>query len=134
MRPGSLATPRRRAGALRITTPEGLARWTRGWGGAPEGATIFLPALLAPPGVRFYVMEAAGVVEAGLAALVDAEVAGYTNAFGPAAGIAARQAAIPAAEAGGRPLGGYEGGLALAAMTGLGFRPLGPLRVWSRRA
>ena len=121
------------AGALRIATPEGLARWTRGWGGTPEGATIFLPALLAAPGVRFYAVEAAGVVEAGLAALVDAEVAGYSNAFGPAAGIAACLAAL-AAEAGGRPLVGYEGGPALAAMTGLGFRPLGPLRVWSRRA
>ena len=79
--------------------------------------------------MRFYAVEAAGAAVAGLAALVDGEVAGYSNAFGAAAGIAACLAAL-AAEAGGRPLVGYERGAAVPAMTRLGFQPIGPLRVW----
>ena len=29
------------AGALRLATPDGLARWTRGWGGTPGGQRSF---------------------------------------------------------------------------------------------
>ena len=123
--------PTRAEEAGRVTTVEGLGRWTRGWGEAPEDAAIFRPALLEAAGVRFYAVEADGRAVAGIAALVDGEVAGYSNAFGPVDGMAACLAAL-AADAGPRPLVGYEAGAALRAMVTLGFRPVGALRVWSR--
>ena len=122
------AAPWRPGGAFRVTTEAGLARWVRGWGEAPDGA-VFLAGLLGAPGVRFYAVEAGGAAMAGLAACIDAEVAGYSNAFGAEDGIAACLAAL-AADAGGRPVVGYEGGAAVATMAGLGFRPVGALRVW----
>ena len=85
--------PARAGEAGRVTTVEGLGRWTRGWGEAPEDAAIFRPALLEAAGVRFYAVEADGRAVAGIAALVDAEVAGYSNAFGPVDGMAACLAA-----------------------------------------
>jgi hypothetical protein len=124
-------SPERSCGAARVTTPEGLARWVRGWGETPQGAAIFVPALLDAPGVRFYAAEADSGATAGLAALLDDEVAGFSNAFGPAQGIAACLAAL-AGDAGARPIVGYERGTALREMTALGFRPVGPLRVWGR--
>ena len=63
-------------GAARVATPDSLVRWIRGWGETPQGAEIFLPSLLDMPGVRFYAVESEGKATAGLAALLDAEVAG----------------------------------------------------------
>ena len=121
--------PRSASAATRVATREDLDYWISGWGETPQGAAIFLPTLLERR-VSFYALEAQGQVTAEIAALVDVEVAGYSNAFGPARGIAACLAALDA-DAGGRPLVGYERGAALAMMTTLGFHSVGPLRVWT---
>jgi hypothetical protein len=124
------AVPAVADGVERVATPEGLGEWTRGWGETPPGAAIFLPILLDVPEVRFYALREGGAVVAGIAAMVEDEVAGYSNAFGPPAGIGRCLAAL-SAETGGRPLVGYESGQALTTMTGMGFSPIGGLRVWS---
>lgn len=118
-----------------------LACWEAAWAGLPTGQSvpdaerIFPSALLAEPGVRFLAGRRGGAIVAVAVANETGSVTGLSNVFTPA-GDAADCWAGAVALAGrlfpGRPLVGYERGDDLIAARGVGFRPIGELRVWAR--
>lgn len=133
------ATPGPRAAGSwqRVTTPEELEAWVRGWASDPDAEAILRPALLAEPGVTFLARRASddpsAPVVAGAVVHVTGEVAGLGNVFAldddldrawGAAAAAAREVA------GGRPLVGWEAGASVDAAVAAGCERLGPLSVW----
>lgn len=126
-----------------VTDVPELVAWEAAWRGANPDAMssglpeLFRPALLSDPDVRLF----AGRLEERIVAVVAANrsddgtgpVAGVSNIVlgGPtpealrASAVTAVREAFP-----GLPLVGYEWGDDLAAMLALGFRAIGPLRVW----
>ncbi|RED52105.1 hypothetical protein [Aestuariispira insulae] len=117
---------------IRADGPEGLAVWLSAWGGTPEGQVIFRDELLRNPAVRF-LMTADGL--AGLAAYREGEegarLVGISNLFGVIEGIAA---CLNALARPGDQLVGYGDAEELALLEPYGFRALGPLSVWLRKA
>ena len=122
----------------------GLLAWEAAWrvANADAGAAglprLFQPALLADPDIRFLAGREGGtIVAVAIANRTDdgsGPVVGISNIVLPAQeaaryrrdAVAAVRAAFP-----GLPVVGYEHGDDLAAMQVLGFRSLGPLRVWT---
>jgi hypothetical protein len=115
-----------------------LAAWEAGWRSADDGAVVrpepmFPPSLLhaaAVVGAR----PSAGRVTAG--AIVhpsdDDGVVGISNVFGgPATAVWSGVVALAASRFADRPLVGYESGDDAMAPRGLGFEPVGRLRVWT---
>jgi hypothetical protein len=121
----------------RITTAPDLERWQEAWraNGSPCDEPVFLPGLLSDPNVVLFGSWRGDEVVAGCAANRSPEVVGLTNLF-----VADRhdEAFLPSAVAevsrfaGPLPVVGYERGEALQASLRLGFRTVGPLRVWIR--
>lgn len=120
-----------------------LAAWEAAWwqgvqAGAPP-LRLFPPALLAEPGLRFLMgYRPDGGLSAGCALLQGDGVAGLTCIFhrqGDPAIVHAELVAAAQALCPGDALVGYESGddLRMAEEAG-GFTPVGPLRVWLRRA
>jgi hypothetical protein len=123
----------------RITRVSELAGWEMAWRGEPAGemapnqGRIFLPPLLRDGNVAIVAAYRDRRIVAGAAASCTGRVAGVSNVFVPAregerfrAGcIGGVMDAFP-----GLPLVGYEAGDDLAGMQDLGFKALGPLRVW----
>jgi len=103
------------------------------WSGSPDGAGIFLPALLADKDVAIIAAYYEDRIVAGAVASRAAEAVGLSNVFVPAeasrqfrSGCVARAVdAFP-----GLPLVGYEAGAELADMQAIGFEAVGPLTVW----
>jgi hypothetical protein len=127
-RPAGPPPPTPPATVRAVADAAALARWAAAWG--PEGAAIFVPALLADPRVTLLAAEAPdGAIVGGLAALGGAAAIGVSNAFGPPEAVAACVARLAGT---GLPLVDYEPPDGVAARAALGFRPLGPLRVWAR--
>lgn len=110
-----------------------LARWEAAWRDGETALDLFRPTLLDEPGHAFVAGEIGGEIVAGCVASRSAEMVGISNLFG-AAGLRAGCIAAAMDFAPDLPLVGYEDGAALAAMKGLGFHALGPLRVWLRAA
>ncbi len=126
-----------------VTTDADLARWEHTWRGAnpdADAATLprlFQPALLVDPDIRFlWCSDDGRIVALAIANRSD-------DGSGPVVGISnivltgddpmtQRRGAVAAVQAAfpGLPMVGYEQGDDLAAMETLGFRSLGPLRVW----
>jgi len=124
-------------GWQRISDAAGLAEWeTALQGGAPAaGDSAFPPAILANPALAFFALRRNGRIVSGAAANRSAECVGISNVFGAAEATdptMAAAAALAAAFAPGRPLAGYESGAELDRAIRLGFRAVGPLRVWVR--
>lgn len=119
----------------RITTTSELAEWETAWreNGSPADRPVFLPALLKDETVGLFAWRRDGRIVAGCAGNRSDSVGGLSNAFtgqsGPNADFAAAAAAV-AAFSPGRPVVGYESGDSLGNAIGLGFRPVGPLRIW----
>lgn len=105
-----------------VTTPSALADWADAHGGGP----LFRPALLADPRVTVLArLDTVGV--AGGAILHHGGPAvGVSNVFARTVPPAEIWAALPTTA----PLVGYESGDDLAAAEGVGFHPVGALRVW----
>jgi hypothetical protein len=117
----------------RIDTAEGLAEWEAAWGESAGGARTFVPALLERSDLAFLATRRAGRITGGIVAFLTEEAVALSNAFGgtgPAleAGIEAASDWFPD-----RPLVGYEPVEELAAWRAMGFRSVGPLRIWTRR-
>ncbi|WP_230312726.1 hypothetical protein [Nakamurella alba] len=87
------------------------------------GGEVFRPSLLDDQDVAV-LSDGRG---SGAIANVSDQVVGMSNTFGPdlAGAVAAIAAAFPA-----RPLVGYDRGEKLDVLLGIGFRAVGPLRVW----
>lgn len=115
-----------------------LAQWETAWAGAAQHPTrIFPPALLADRHTVFIAARQAEQVVAGAIAYRTGDVVGLSNVFGPptelprfwAGCVAAVMTAFP-----GLALVDYERGAELALAQSLGFKGIGPLRVWVREA
>jgi hypothetical protein len=117
----------------RVATAEHLAEWEAAWGRSRDAARIFRPALLARPDVAFLAMRRAHRIAGGLVAFQTEQGVALSNAFG--ARGAALEAGIEAASDHfpDRPLIGWEPVEDLPAWRAMGFRSVGPLRVWTRR-
>ncbi len=118
----------------RIDTPADLKRWESAWTAAPDSGmpSIFLPPLLAEPGLSFIAGERDGEIVAGCVAGKAAGVIGISNLFAPPAALDAhRRACIDAVArlAPGIALVSYDDAEACRSMAEIGFERVGPLRV-----
>lgn len=140
--PGTLHNPDPRLRWEVVRDEEGLAAWEVAWaaGSDPLPARLFLPPLLADPGIFFLAAYRGASLVAGGILNISGEgaerVVGLSNIFA-APGEDARARWLDAADqaaqhAPGLPLVGYEHGETLAWAVEGGFAPLGPLRVWAR--
>ena len=118
----------------------GLARWEAAWAGLHAGQTvpgnerIFHRGLLHEPGVALLAGTRARQIVAVAAANQTGDVVGLSNVFAPAVDAATVWAEVVAYVGElfpGRPLVGYERGDDLGHAQAVGFRPVGPLRVWA---
>ena len=118
----------------------GLARWEAAWAGlhagqaVPGSEHIFRRGLLHEPGMALLAGAREGQIVAVAAANQTGDVVGLSNVFALAVDAAAVWADVVAYVGElfpGRPLVGYERGDDLARAQAVGFRPVGPLRVWA---
>src|SRR3954447_3253672 len=119
----------------RVTTEPVLAEWERGWrdNGSPTARPVFLPALLADPSIALFGAYRGDSLVGGCAANVSSEAVGFSNYFaaeGAAESIIAGALAAVGKFGAGLPVVGFEGGEGLDRARRIGFRPVGPLRVW----
>ena len=118
----------------RVTTAAELERWEAAWreNGSPADPRVFLPELLANRTVALFAAYRRGVLVAGCAANRSAEAVGFSNFFDVGDSDLTLAAAVnEVARFGtGLPVVGYEAGETLVRVRTLGFRPVGPLRVW----
>jgi hypothetical protein len=121
-----------------VDTPAALHEWAAAWDDGEGNADVFRPALLDEPDVRLLTFRAPdGAVAGGAAANRSADVVGLSNVFGRgvdadepwAAALQAVAELFPSL-----PVVGYEHGPDLATVLRHGFRPVGPLRVWTHEA
>ena len=122
-----------------VTTTIELERWERAWrdNGSPTDRRVFTPELLADPTVALFAAYRDDVLAGGCAANISGEVVGFSNFF--AVGQDAEPLSVGALETVGRfgtglPIVGYETGDALERAKRIGFRSVGPLRVWRMAA
>ena len=119
----------------RVAAVAELERWEEAWreNGSPATSRVFVPDLLADPTVALFSAERRGTVVAGCAANRSADAVGFSNLF-IAGGDDDRTTAEAVSEVArfgaGLPIVGYERGERLARVRSLGFRAVGPLRVW----
>lgn len=124
-----------------LEAAQDLGHWEAAWRGQPAPETpattptLFLPALLAEPAVRFMAAYQGEQMVAGAIANVSDGVVWLSNLFYPAqaayeawAGcVAAMMTLYPTL-----PIVGYERDDDLAIAQTLGFDAIGPLRIWAR--
>jgi hypothetical protein len=131
------AAPRPRPGRwIRVRSEPELAAWEAAWGESAGQARIFLPALLQRSDIVILAArDDGGAIAAGGIANRTGKLVGLTNFFAREPRAALRAECIDAAlaELPGTALVGYESGESLAEARDLGFRRLGPLRVWLRK-
>jgi hypothetical protein len=117
----------------RLRSAEALADWEAAWrADANAAARTFPEALIADPDIAFFARHAGARIVAGAIANRHAGAVGLTNVFGSEARAAS--VALASAEFPDLPMVGYEGLDRRDEMLGLGFTPIGPLRVWQRIA
>lgn len=111
-----------------VTAPEDLAAWAAALG----GGDVFRPALLADPAVTVLALrDADGTIAAGAAVNRSGPVLGVSNVF--AATVEPEQVwRAVVARFPDTPLVGYESGDDLRLAAQVGFRTVGPLRIWLR--
>ena len=112
-----------------------LDRWEAAWrkNGSPTETPVFVPDLLANPTIALFGGFRGDDVVAGCAGNRSAKAVGFSNFFVgdgedplAVAGAIAEVARVGA----GLPIVRYLAGERLAQVTGLGFRAVGPLRIW----
>lgn len=125
----------------RVRDRAGLAAWEDAWGRQlgdlrPTRA-VFLPPLLEDPNTAILAAFLGDTLVAGAIAYRDSGVVGLSNTFFAADTASALRAELITQIASvfpDLPLVGYEHGDELDTWCGLGFEPLGPLRVWLKTA
>ncbi len=112
-----------------VTSAAELVRWAAAWGETPANAPIFVPRILAEPGVAFW---HDGEHRAGLVAYRSgggSNMVGISNMFGDGEArdgcIASLNERYPGCTA-----AGYGPEDEAASLARLGFRAIGPLAVW----
>jgi hypothetical protein len=123
----------------RVMRPSELSGWETAWraNGSPTAASVFNAKFLADKSVALFAAHRGDEVVAGFAGHRSSKVVGLSNFFSavpdvdPLLADALDELArfSPA-----RPIVGYEGGEALERARRLGFRTVGPLRVWTSDA
>ncbi len=117
-----------------VASVQTLTEWEQVWAGASEVAKLFVPTLLDDPNISVISGAVDGTVVAGGVLNRLDDVIGISNVFGAdAIGLDAAWNGLTrwAAEwFPGRAIVGYESGAELDAAVGVGFTPIGPLRVW----
>jgi hypothetical protein len=118
-----------------VTTEVDLDRWEAAWreNGSPSDSRVFVPGLLANPTIALFAAFRAGAIVAGCAANRSVDAVGFSNFFvadGDADVTAAGAVGAVARFGAGLPIVGYQAGESLARVVRLGFRTVGPLRVW----
>jgi len=118
-----------------VTTTRQLEGWEGAWrtNGSPTETAVFVPNLLTNPAIALFEGYRGDAVVAGCAGNRSAGAVGFSNFFlddseepFAVAGAIAEVARFGA----GLPIVGYLAGDALARVTTLGFRSVGPLRIW----
>ncbi len=112
-----------------VSDPAAFGQWVEGWG---EGAGIFEPQLLDNDAVELRLQKQGGQIVAGFAANRSGDVVGVSNTFGRPDAILAGIVAV-IAENPGAGVVGYGSDAQVAALQEVGFRPVGGLRIWTRR-
>lgn len=127
----------------RVNTEVELARWEQAWQGGPADELaagqnrVFLPSLLANEDVAIFAALVDEQIVAGAIATCTGDVVGISNLFlPPAETLRFRTACIVRTHTlfPHLPLVGYEGGPDLEEMLALGFKAVGPVRIWVRTA
>jgi hypothetical protein len=139
--PSPVARPKSRSSSWsQIETERELIRWEAAWAasGSPTASPVFLPTLLTDASLAFFGAQRDGQIVAGcIANCSRAGVVGFSNFFAPDSGrdrYRSEAVALVADFAKGNPLVGYDRGAELEGLQALGFRCVGPLRVWLRPA
>lgn len=120
---------------MRIHDIAALDDWEHRWkeSGSPTDANVFKPAILSDTEIHIYGRLAGNGFDAGCIVNRSPDAVGISNIFSlngtpPAFTDAVSLAAL--AFSSDLPLVGYDSGAALEKMIGLGFKPVGNLRVW----
>ena len=119
----------------RLTTNVDLDQWEEAWrdNGSPTDRRVFMPELLADPTVALFAAYRGDALVGGCAANISTDAVGFSNVFSAdrdADLIVAGALAAVSRFAPGLPIVGYERGDALERAKRLGFRAVGPVRVW----
>jgi hypothetical protein len=137
--PSPVARPENRNPSwFQVKTEHELIRWEAAWAasGSPTASRVFLPTLLADASLAFFGAQRDGQIVAGCVANRSrAGVVGFSNFFAPDSGrdrYRSEAVALVANFAKGNPLVGYDRGAELEGLLAIGFRCVGPLRVWVR--
>ncbi len=112
-----------------------LAEWESAWSGDGPVTGLFAPALLDVPELTFLRADRSGAIVAGAVVNRSRHVAGVSNVFttsGEPSGVWTGCIRAISARLPGVDLVGYESGRALDDARRVGFRVIGPLRVWVR--
>jgi hypothetical protein len=132
------APPTRGMRTEHVRTPECLRDWQLAWHGANEPPNIFQPALLDNPDIRIVAIHDDGQLTGGGALNLSAGMLGVTNMFSTpnADPIAIWSSLLTMAidHYPGVPIVGYHRQTDLAGAVQVGFRAIGPLRVWMARS
>ena len=118
-----------------VTTPIELERWEAAWraNGSPTDRPVFVPELLRDTTIAIFAGYRGDDIVAGCAANRSAEAVGFSNFFvadGDEEVATAAAIELVARFGDGLPVVGHERGESLARTRRLGFRAVGPLRVW----
>jgi len=118
-----------------VTSPRDLARWEAAWRGhgSPSESPVFVPALLSDDAVAVFAALRGDDVVGGCVANRSTDAVGFSNFFADDADSLVASAVVEVARfAPGAPIVGYERGADLDRVRAIGFRAVGPLRVWIR--
>jgi hypothetical protein len=137
LRDPSKAPPEPEPGAAewrRVTDALELGRWEAAWraNGSPTDTRVFLPALLTATDVALFAAYRDGRIVGGCAANRTPGAVGLSNVFAEddeTESVAAGAIAETVRFAPGMPVVGHERGDELVRFLGMGFRPVGPLRI-----
>ncbi|MFL5676605.1 MAG: hypothetical protein ACJ77X_03090, partial [Chloroflexota bacterium] len=118
-----------------VATATVLEEWERAWrdNGSPSDRPVFLPELLSDPTIALFGAYRGESLVGGCAANVSSEAVGFSNFFaadGDTEPLGAGALAAVSTFGVGLPVVGYERGQELERARRMGFRSVGPLRVW----
>ena len=111
-----------------VQSPSDLSRWVAAWN---EGHEVFNSSLLENTTIELVFVERDGKVVSGLATNQSGDSVGISNAFGPLEDIVGCVASV-AANYPMKGIVGYDGETEVAALSEIGFKAIGNLRVWLR--